>query len=120
MKRLVAVCGGFALVMLAGCSSGSGSTPASTDDGWSGRTNVEAVFQSYCSGCHASQWDSCWVVSASAGEIEPEIESGDMPQGTTMAPADKATLTTWFSQGAPCAGTPPADAGATMITVPSG
>ncbi len=77
------------------------------DDGWSGRTNVEAVFEASCSGCHGSQWASCWDVQASASVVESMIAGGAMPRGSVLSPSDKSTVLDWLGAGAPCSGTRP-------------
>jgi hypothetical protein len=92
------------------------------NDGWSGRTNVEAVFEASCSGCHSSQWSTCWDVQQSAASVQNAISSGFMPRGGSLSPQDKSTVLTWLMQGAPCAGTaPPApEGGAILVTAGEG
>jgi hypothetical protein len=110
---------GLAISLLAftvGCSGaspggGGGGGGSGGDDGWTKRTNIEAVFESYCSECHGAQWSSCWNVQASASVVDEMITSGAMPRVGTLTPSDKSTLETWLGDGAPCNGTPPADGG---------
>jgi hypothetical protein len=112
---------GFAVSLLAltaGCSGGSpgegsgGEEGGSADpNGWTGRTNVEAIFESYCSGCHGTQWSTCWNVQASHGLVDSMISSGEMPRIGALTAPDKSTLLTWLAEGAPCEGTPPSTDG---------
>jgi hypothetical protein len=80
---------------------------AATNLGWGGNTNIEEIFETSCSGCHGSQWSSCWNVQDSASEVEGEVSSGDMPRGGTLAPADKSALVAWLNAGAQCSGAQP-------------
>jgi hypothetical protein len=109
---------------LLGCSGAPGgsssTTPPPPDDGWSGRTNVEAIFESYCSGCHGTTWSSCWTVQENADTVQSAVSSGAMPRGTPLAPSDKTTLLAWLDQGAPCSGTKPSDDGGVVVIVGGG
>jgi hypothetical protein len=105
---------GIALSLAAltlGCSGGSvgessgGEGGSANPDGWTGRTNVEAIFESYCSGCHGTQWSTCWDVQASGSLVDSMIASGEMPRTGMLTPSDKSTLLTWLGDGAPCEGT---------------
>jgi hypothetical protein len=78
-----------------------------SNDGWSDQTNIEAVFEANCSGCHGTQWASCWDVQASASVVESMIAGGAMPRGSVLSPSDKSTVLDWLSAGAPCTGTKP-------------
>ncbi len=100
---------------LAGCSGGNGAPLGSTanpdggtdggyNDGWDGQTNIEAIFEANCSGCHGTGWASCWNVQASSQEIESAVSSGAMPRGGALSASDKSTLLTWLSAGASCTG----------------
>jgi mono/diheme cytochrome c family protein len=107
---------------LCGCSGAASSSstqqpPPPPDDGWSGRTNVEAVFESSCSGCHGSAWSSCWNVQASESEVEGAVSSGAMPLGGALSSSDKQTVVGWLNEGAPCSGTKPTgdDAGVVIV-----
>jgi mono/diheme cytochrome c family protein len=80
---------------------------ADSDDGWTGRTNVEAVFATSCSGCHGAQWSTCWDVQQSATSVQDAITSGDMPRGSALSPSDKNSVVSWLQQGAPCSGANP-------------
>jgi hypothetical protein len=102
---------------VAGCSGasagtgGSGGSGGSVNDGWTGRTNVEAIFESYCSRCHGDQWSTCWDVQGSASEVDYMISSGQMPRVGTLTPLDKSTLLGWLGGGAPCSGARPSNSG---------
>jgi hypothetical protein len=101
---------GLGAFVLAACSSGSGSGGSATppDDGWTGQTNIEAIFEASCSGCHGTQWSSCWDVQESAESVEDAVSSGAMPQSGALSSSDKSTLLAWLGRGAPCTGTKPA------------
>ncbi|MGO9836728.1 MAG: hypothetical protein ACLP1X_21235 [Polyangiaceae bacterium] len=108
---------GLCAAVLQACSaapSARSDTDADSDDGWTGRTNIEAVFAASCSGCHATQWSTCWDVQESATSVQGAITSGAMPRGGALSPSDKNTVLSWLQEGAPCSGTNPAgpDAGA--------
>jgi len=98
---------------LAACSGGSGSggTEEAPGDGWTGQTNIEAIFEASCSGCHGTQWSSCWGVQGSATTVEGAVSSGAMPQSGSLSPSDRSTLLTWLGRGAPCTGTRPEGGG---------
>jgi hypothetical protein len=111
---------GLAVSLLAltlGCSvgspgEGSGGEGGSPDpNGWTDRTNIEAIFESYCSGCHGTQWSTCWDVRASSGLVDSMIASGAMPRTGMLTAPDKSALLTWLGEGAPCEGTPPSNDG---------
>jgi hypothetical protein len=109
--------------LLAGCSGASDDTSTKSGggaDGWSGRTNIEAIFESYCSGCHGTQWSTCWNVQESASLVDEMVSSGAMPRVGMLTTSDKTTLVDWLGQGAPCSGTRPSgdDAGMGMIPLP--
>jgi hypothetical protein len=118
MHRLQFVAALFAILagsVLAGCSGGNGAATGSTpnpdggtdggyNDGWDGQTNIEAIFEANCSGCHGTGWASCWNVQASSQEIESAVSSGAMPRGGALSTSDKSTLLTWLSAGASCTG----------------
>jgi hypothetical protein len=101
---------------LAGCSGGAGGATSGTtadgdagtdggyNDGWQGQTNIEAIFEASCSGCHGSAWASCWSVQASGSQIQGAVSSGAMPRGGTLSASDKTTLLGWLSAGATCTG----------------
>ncbi len=76
---------------------------------------MEAVFEASCSGCHGTQWSSCWTVQANAQEVGEAVSSGAMPRGGSLSSADKATVVNWVGEGAPCSGTKPEDAGVVFI-----
>jgi len=100
---------------LAGCSGGNGASVGSTanpdagtdggyNDGWDGQTNIEAIFEASCSGCHGTGWASCWNVQASNQEVASAVSSGAMPRGSALSASDKSTLLAWLSAGADCTG----------------
>lgn len=100
---------------LAGCSGGAGAPSTTTggddagtdggyNDGWQGQTNIEAIFEASCSGCHGTAWASCWNVQASGSEIQGAVSSGAMPRGGALSASDKASLLGWLSAGASCTG----------------
>jgi hypothetical protein len=106
---------GLCAAVLQACSAPAtapSDTDADSDDGWTGRTNIEAVFAASCSGCHATQWSTCWDVQESAASVQGAITSGAMPRGGALSPSDKDTVLSWLQQGAPCSGTNPAGADA--------
>jgi hypothetical protein len=116
MTRLLLLALGFAgvsasIVACGGSPSGSSSNTNDDPSGWGTNTQVEAVLAANCSGCHSSQWDSCWNVQASAQEIESLVSSGAMPRGGSMSSSDKSTLLNWLSAGASCSGTKPSGGG---------
>jgi hypothetical protein len=94
---------------LVGCSSGDGGggTVEPPGDGWSGQTNIEAIFEANCSSCHAQQWSSCWNVQACAASVQGAVSSGAMPRNGKLSSSDRSTLLAWFGDGAPCSGTMP-------------
>ncbi len=108
----------LALVALTACGSANedGGNEAGVGGGgaWGTATNVEAIFASSCTQCHASTWDSCWTVQANQASIQEAIESGAMPQNGPLAASEKATLLAWLADGAPCVGPEP-DGGAPII-----
>ena len=75
--------------------------------GWGTQTNVEAVFASNCTGCHASEWESCWNVQSASSGVEGMISTGSMPPGGGLSSTDRATVLAWLDAGAPCVGPPP-------------
>jgi hypothetical protein len=112
----------LAFAALLGCSGAPGgggsstTTPPPPTDGWENQTNIEAIFESSCSGCHGATWSSCWTVQANADNVESAVSSGAMPRGTPLTTSDKATLLAWLGDGAPCSGTKPSeDAGVVFV-----
>lgn len=110
--------GALGVLALTGCSGGPSSasgdvtsSDASADgapgDGWDGRTNVEAIFEASCSGCHGQQWSTCWDVQACASTVDEMVSSGAMPRGGTLSASDRSTMLTWLGEGAPCSGPKP-------------
>jgi hypothetical protein len=99
---------------LAACSGGSGSggTEGAPTDGWTGQTNIEAIFEASCAGCHGTQWSTCWDVQENATTVSGAVSSGAMPQSGSLSPSDRSTLLAWLGRGAPCSGTKP-DGGGT-------
>ena len=95
----------------AGQDAGAGEGDAGP---WSDHTDIEAIFQKYCSNCHGTTWQSCWTDQANESSLSSAISSGAMPRGTTMAAADKSAVLAWLSSGAPCAG-PYQDAGMIIL-----
>jgi hypothetical protein len=102
-----------AAATLVGCSGGAGSgqTGGTPDDGWDGRTNIEAIFEASCAGCHGQQWSSCWNVQACVASIDQAVSSGAMPRGSSLSASDRSTLLGWLGEGAPCNGFKPATTG---------
>jgi hypothetical protein len=82
-------------------------TPPPSDDGWTGQTNIEAIFEASCSGCHGTQWSTCWNVQESVASVDDMVSSGAMPQSGSLSPSDRSTLVAWLGRGAPCTGTRP-------------
>jgi hypothetical protein len=103
----------IAAAALLGCSGGAGSgqSGGAPDDGWEGRTNIEAIFEASCAGCHAKQWSSCWNVQACAASVDSMVSSGAMPRGGSLSASDRSALLGWFGEGAPCNGVKPATTG---------
>ena len=102
-----------AAAALLGCSGGSGSgqSGGAPDDGWEGRTNIEAIFEASCSGCHGQQWSSCWDVQACASSVQDMVSTGAMPRGGSLSASDRSALLGWLGEGAPCSGVQPATTG---------
>jgi hypothetical protein len=102
-----------AAAALLGCSGGAGSgqSDGTPDDGWEGRTNIEAIFESSCSGCHGQQWSSCWDVQACAASVDDMVSSGAMPRDGSLSAPDRSALVGWLGEGAPCSGVKPANIG---------
>lgn len=101
---------GLGLLAVIGCSgAGGGGAEGTSNDGWTGQTNLEAIFEADCSGCHGTQWSSCWDVQSDAQGVDDMVSSGAMPQSGSLSPSDKNTLITWLGQGAPCTGPKPAE-----------
>jgi hypothetical protein len=103
--------GALALVACSRSHGAGGTDGPPSDDGWTGQTNIEAIFEASCSGCHAAQWSSCWDVQESVTSVEGEVASGAMPQSGSLSPSDRSTLLAWLGRGAPCTGTKPAEGG---------
>jgi hypothetical protein len=82
-------------------------------DGWQGRTNIEAIFESSCAQCHGTTWSACWQVQACATEVDNAVSSGAMPRNGPLPASEKSALLDWLGRGAPCSGPKPAgdDAG---------
>jgi hypothetical protein len=102
-----------AAAALAGCSGGAGNgqTGGTPSDGWDGRTNIEAIFEASCNGCHGQQWSSCWGVQACAASVDGMVSSGAMPRGGSLSASDRSTLLVWLGAGAPCSGVEPPNTG---------
>ena len=96
--------------LLAACSGGTGNGGSESDqgDGWGTQTNVQAIFDNSCSGCHGAEW-TCWNVHDDASAVESAVSSGEMPRGNPLPATDKATLLEWLQAGAPCQGSAPAN-----------
>jgi len=115
----------FAVLMAVSSCSGGGApvaptpTPDAGDDssapgdGWQGRTDIEAIFESSCAQCHGTMWSACWDVQACATVVDDAVSSGAMPRNGPLPPSEKSALLDWLGQGAPCSGPKPAgdDAG---------
>lgn len=110
LQRWTLVGIGLCTLGIVGCSGGSAQS-TSDDDGWTGQTDIEAIFEASCSGCHSTQWSSCWNVQANAELVDQMVSSGEMPQGGGLSPSDESTVTAWLRKGAPCSGTKPAGEG---------
>ena len=81
--------------------------------GWTGQTNIEAIFEANCSQCHSTGWSSCWTVQANVDSIQAMVSSGAMPRSGALTASDKSTLLTWLGEGANCTGPrePPSNQG---------
>jgi hypothetical protein len=80
--------------------------------GWTGETNIDQIFEGYCSSCHGDQWSNCWNVQANEQIIYEEVSSGAMPRNGSLPPSIKTELLDWLEAGAPCTGPDdPPDAG---------
>jgi hypothetical protein len=98
----------FALAACSGAAPGGGGTVVPpSGDGWTGQTNIEAIFEASCSGCHGTQWSTCWDVQENAAGVDDMVSSGAMPRSGSLSAADKSTLLAWLGRGAPCTGTKP-------------
>jgi hypothetical protein len=111
-----------AAAWLSACGGSPSTSSATNNDpnnlGWTGQTNVEAAFEANCSGCHGSQWASCWDVQASADVVESAISSGAMPRGGGLSASDKTLMLGWLAAGAQCTGQRPTggnDGGVTSL-----
>jgi hypothetical protein len=93
--------GGFAV---AACSGPPGSSNDSQYLGWDNQTNIEAIFEANCAGCHSTQWSSCWTVQANSMEIEAAVSSGALPRSGGLTAGDKTALLGWLAAGATCTG----------------
>jgi hypothetical protein len=102
-----------AAAALLGCSGGAGSglSDGVPDDGWEGRTNIEAIFEASCAGCHGQQWSSCWNVQACAASVDGMVSSRAMPRGGRLSASDRSALLGWLGEGAPCSGVKPVTTG---------
>lgn len=80
-------------------TSGSGSSTGGpcTPDTWSGWP--QSFFDTQCNRCHGFTTQASVVRSRS--QITADIQSGRMPRGATLSPADQARILTWLSCGAP-------------------
>ena len=112
---------GFALTLAVSACSGGAAPGATTfppdagddssppGDGWQGRTNIEAIFESSCAPCHGITWSACWQVQACATVVDDAVSSGDMPRNGPLPDSEKTVLLQWLGQGAPCSGPKPDD-----------
>jgi hypothetical protein len=101
---LVSICG-LAVTACSGTTSSSNDTTGGEQNlGWDNQTNIEAIFEANCAGCHSSQWSSCWTVQANSTEIQSAVSSGAMPRSGGLTASDKTTLLGWLAAGATCTG----------------
>jgi hypothetical protein len=92
-------------------SGSGGSGGAGNNDGWGDRTDIQAIFENACSGCHSTQFSSCWDVQSDTPSIEGAVSSGFMPRGAPLSPSDKQSLLHWLRDGADCSGKRPDGSG---------
>jgi|APLak6261671146_1056082.scaffolds.fasta_scaffold28941_2 hypothetical protein len=63
----------------------------------------QAFLTTTCRSCHehASQFSTQAAVQASLTQLEAEISSGKMPEGTSLTTAERTRVLTWLGCGAP-------------------
>lgn len=104
MKKFLAVALISIGIWTASCSkisnSGSSYTPSCTGAVKSYKTDVAPLIRTYCSGCH-SNFSTYASLSADRNNVSGQIESGNMPRGTSMSSTQKDAIICWISSGAP-------------------
>lgn len=87
-----------------GCSKISNSntsyTPSCTGAVKSYKTDVAPLIKTYCSGCH-SNFSTYADLSADKNNVSGQVESGNMPRGTSLSATQKDAILCWISSGAP-------------------
>jgi hypothetical protein len=103
MKKII----GIMLISIGlwtGCSKISNSntsyTPSCTGTVKSYKTDVAPLIKTYCSGCH-SNFSTYTSLSADKNNVSGQVESGNMPRGTSLSTTQKDAILCWISSGAP-------------------
>jgi len=83
----------------AGGAGGAGGGTACTTDAWPGWPLT--WFNSRCANCHGSEFASVTTVRSKKLSLVSRINSGNMPQGSSVTASDKTRIVTWLNCGSP-------------------
>ncbi len=64
--------------------------------------DVQAIFQNNCNGCHGHTFGNGCSSAKSYASINSYVQSGQMPQGSSLSAADKATVAAWAAAKNAC------------------
>ncbi len=65
-------------------------------------TDVQAIFQNNCNGCHGHKFGNGCSSASSYASINAYVQSGSMPQGSSLSSADKAKIAAWAAAKNAC------------------
>ncbi len=65
-------------------------------------TDVQAIFQNNCNGCHGHAFGNGCSSASNYTSINAYVQSGSMPQGSSLSAADKAKIAAWAAAKNAC------------------
>ncbi len=65
-------------------------------------TDVQAIFQNNCNGCHGHTFGNGCSSASNYSLINSYVQSGSMPQGSSLSAADKAKIAAWAAAKNAC------------------
>ncbi len=65
-------------------------------------TDVQAIFQNSCNGCHGHKFGNGCSSASNYSSINSWVQSGSMPQGSKLSAADKAKIAAWAAAKNAC------------------
>ena len=98
MRKIIALIGIICLLIIIECKKDTSYTPSCTGATKSFKTDVQPIFQSYCTQCH--NFSRYSQISGSSSAIRSKIVDGSMPQNATLSTDQKNNIVCWIDNGA--------------------